>query len=440
MSKTNIMLDFSLLKTNKNFRAIFIARLMSVLGIGMLNVAVPIQIYELTGSSLQVGFAVALDGFGMFVGLMLGGVLADRYDRRKLILFSRFICGVGFVLLALNSYLTAPSVWAVYAISLWDGFFSAIGMTALLASIPHLVGRENVPTAGALSMLIVRIGSVISPALAGVVIVSLGVTWNYGLAAAGTLCTLLSLVFLPSMKPTEKPEDDNPIKSMVGGFRFVFQHKVIRSVVALGTLEAVTISIRVLFPALALSAFGGGAFEVGLMYAAVPVGSTLGALTSGWVRSVNKPGIVMLTTAFLAFMCVALLGLMDHLIPTLIILGMFGYFGSIGSLLQYSIVQGHTPDQMLGRMGSFWTAQDVIGDSAGALGIGVLGKVLAPFTSLLSLGLGCAGVTLLMAASFKSLRTAKLIDPSVMVVSDKTNIDPDVSDTGSTHKLAQSAT
>ncbi|ADZ90630.1 enterobactin transporter EntS [Marinomonas mediterranea] len=414
MSKSNIMLDFSLLKTNKNFRAIFIARLMSVLGIGMLNVAVPIQIYELTGSSLQVGFAVALDGFGMFVGLMLGGVMADRYDRRKLILFSRFICGIGFVLLALNSYLSASSVWAVYAISLWDGFFSAIGMTALLASIPHLVGRENVPTAGALSMLIVRIGSVVSPALAGVVIVSLGVTWNYGLAAAGTLCTLLSLVFLPSMKPTEKPTEDHPIKSMIGGFSFVFHHKVIRSVVALGTLEAVTTSIRVLFPALALTAFGGGAFEVGLMYAAVPVGSTFGALTSGWVRSVNKPGVVMLTTAFLAFMCVASLGLMSHLVPTLLILGMFGYFGSIGSLLQYSIVQGHTPDQMLGRMGSFWTAQDVVGDSAGAMGIGALGKILAPLTSLTTLGLGCASVTVLMAAGFKSLRNARLIDPDVM--------------------------
>jgi len=94
--KSKIMLDFSLLKTNANFRAIFIARLMSVLGIGMLNVAVPVQIYELTGSSLQVGFAVALDGMGMFVGLMLGGVLADRMDRKWLILASRFIlwCGV----------------------------------------------------------------------------------------------------------------------------------------------------------------------------------------------------------------------------------------------------------------------------------------------------------------------------------------------------------
>lgn len=413
MSKSKIMLDFSLLKTNANFRAIFIARLMSVLGIGMLNVAVPVQIYELTGSSLQVGFAVALDGMGMFVGLMLGGVLADRMDRKWLILASRFICGVGFVLLALNAYLSEPSLWAVYAISLWDGFFSAIGLTALMASIPHLVGRENIPTAGALSMLVVRIGSVISPAVAGVVIVSFGVTWNYTLAAIGTLCTLITLVTLPNMKPEKGGPQEHPIKSLLDGFTFVFTHKVIRAVVALGTLEAVTKSIRILFPALAATAFGGGAFEVGLMYSAVPVGSTLGALTSGWIRGLRRPGVVMLITAFLSFLCVASLGVMGHLALMLGALAVFGYLGSIGGLLQYSIVQGHTPDNMLGRIGSFWTAQDVVGDSAGALGIGVIVKVLSPVMGLVSLGLGCAVATLFVGAGVRSLREASWIDTSL---------------------------
>lgn len=413
MSKNNILLDFSLLKTNVNFRAIFIARLMSVLGIGMLNVAVPVQIYELTGSSLQVGYAVALDGIGMFIGLMLGGVLADRMDRKYLILFSRFICGVGFVLLAANAYLSEPSLWAVYAISLWDGFFSAIGMTALMASIPNLVGRENLPTAGALSMLIVRIGSVISPAVAGVIIVAYGVTWNYTLAAIGTLCTLITLVTLPNMKPQQGGPAEHPLKSLFDGFAFVFTHKVIRAVVALGTLEAVTKSIRILFPALAATAFGGGAFEVGLMYAAVPVGSVIGALTSGWVRQLKRPGSVMLITAFLSFICVASLGGVGHLFVMLFALAVFGYLGSIGGLLQYSIVQGHTPDNMLGRIGSFWTAQDVVGDSVGALGIGGIVKVLSPVLGVAVLGLGCAATGILIGLGAKSLREASLIDANL---------------------------
>ncbi|WP_428244365.1 enterobactin transporter EntS [Gynuella sp.] len=412
----SIFLNFSLLKTNPGFRAIFIARLMSVLGIGMLNVAVPVQIHALTGSTLQVGVAVALDGIGMFVGLMLGGVLADRWDRRKLILFSRFICGIGFVGLAVNSFYHEPSVLAVYVVALWDGFFSAIGMTALLASLPHLVGRENIPAAGALSMLIVRIGSVLSPAIAGVVIVAVGVSWNYTLAAIGTLATLLSLVRLPSMKPDVPEQPEHPIRSLIGGFQFVLTHRIVGSVVALGTVEALVSSIRVLFPALAMVAFGGGPFEVGLMYSAVPLGATIGALTSGWVRDASRPGVIMLTTALLMFLTVMLMSTIGYLLLMLIALVLLGYLGSIGSLLQYSMVQGHTPDHMLGRINSFWTAQDVVGDSAGALGIGFLGRVFAPLVTLMSFGLTTFSLGMLMAVGFRSLRRASLNDPAMQEV------------------------
>ena len=111
MAKPSILLDFSLLKNNAHFRAIFCARMLSVFALGMLAVGVPIQIQAMTGSTLQVGVAVTLDGVGIFIGLMLGGILADRLDRRKLILFARGTCGIGFVFLSLNAFSTSPSLW-----------------------------------------------------------------------------------------------------------------------------------------------------------------------------------------------------------------------------------------------------------------------------------------------------------------------------------------
>ena len=84
-----MFVDLGLLRRNRDFRSVFIARTISLLGLGMLSVAVPMQVYALTGDSLQVGLALALEGGGMFAGLLLGGVLADRYDRRKLILLAR---------------------------------------------------------------------------------------------------------------------------------------------------------------------------------------------------------------------------------------------------------------------------------------------------------------------------------------------------------------
>ena len=403
MSRPSIFLDFSLLKQNAHFRAVFVARMMSVLALGILMVAVPVQIHQLTGSSLQVGLAMALDGIGMFVGLMCGGVLADRYDRRRLILLARGLCGIGFLALAANSFIAAPSLTALYLVSLWDGFFGAMGITALMAATPALVGRENLPAAGALSMLIVRFGAVLAPAIGGVLIVSAGVSWNYLLAGVGTLCTLLPLTRLPTLLP-QGGEPEHPLQALREGVQFLWQNKVVGAVVAVGTLQALLSAVRVLFPALAEDGYGGGAFEVGLMYGAVPLGAMLGAFTSGWVGGLRRPGRVMLGAVLGSSLAVSALGLVGHILLALMALAIIGYLGSIASLLQFTLVQSHTPDHLLGRINSLWNAQDVVGDAAGAVGVGALARVVAPLGAAATLGGIAAGLVVLMGLGFGALR------------------------------------
>ncbi|ELA6649884.1 TPA: enterobactin transporter EntS [Vibrio alginolyticus] len=407
-----IMLDFSLLKENPNFRMVFIARMMSILALGMMTVAVPIQIHQMTGSTLQVGMIMALDGIGMFVGLLIGGVLADKYDRRKLILFARTTCGIGFGALALNSLLAESSLVALYVLSVWDGFFGAMGMTALMASLPVIVGRENLPSAAALSMLTVRMGMVLSPAIGGLLISFGDVSWNYLAASVGTLCTLFPLFRLPSMKPShDAPE--NPLLSLYEGVKFLFSNKVVGCVVVFGTLETLATAVRVMFPALALETFTGNAANAGLMYSAIPLGAMVGALTSGWVKQSQRPGMVMIYATMGTFLAIVAMGLAGNYWLFLSILVIYGYLGSVASLIQYSIVQGHTPDHLLGRVSSLWTAQDVTGDSMGAIGLGALGKVMAPAMSIFSFGLGATGVGMLMVILFRPLRRAKLFDPAL---------------------------
>ncbi|EOX4935733.1 enterobactin transporter EntS [Vibrio alginolyticus] len=407
-----IMLDFSLLKENPNFRMVFIARMMSILALGMMTVAVPMQIHQMTGSTLQVGMIMALDGIGMFVGLLIGGFLADKYDRRKLILFARTTCGIGFGALALNSLLAESSLVALYVLSVWDGFFGAMGMTALMASLPVIVGRENLPSAAALSMLTVRMGMVLSPAIGGLLISFGDVSWNYLAASIGTLCTLFPLFRLPSMKPShDAPE--NPLLSLYEGVKFLFSNKVVGCVVVFGTLETLATAVRVMFPALALETFTGNAANAGLMYSAIPLGAMVGALTSGWVKQSQRPGMVMIYATMGTFLAIVAMGLAGNYWLFLGILVIYGYLGSVASLIQYSIVQGHTPDHLLGRVSSLWTAQDVTGDSMGAIGLGALGKVMAPAMSIFSFGLGATGVGMLMVILFRPLRRAKLFDPAL---------------------------
>jgi ENTS family enterobactin (siderophore) exporter len=402
MKKSSHLIDLSLLKTHPDFRAVFVARFLSILALGMLVVAVPVQIQQLTHSSWQVGLSVTLAGGGMFIGLLLGGVLADRYPRKRLILFARSTCGIGFVGLACNALLPAPSLTAIYLLALWDGFFGAIGVTALLAATPALVGRENLMQAGAITMLTVRFGSILSPAVGGLVIASGGVVWNYALAALGTLLTLLPLLRLPALPPPPQPRE-HPLRALAGGFSFLLASPLVGSAALIGALITLASAVRVLYPALAPHWLVAPA-QIGLMYAAVPAGAAIGALTSGQLKTAARPGQLMLITALLAFIALALFSLMPQFWLALLCLVAFGWLSAINSLLQYAMIQSLTPDALLGRVNGLWTAQNVTGDALGAALLGGMGSLLLPQQAATVFGAAAALVAVVMLLTLRGLR------------------------------------
>jgi ENTS family enterobactin (siderophore) exporter len=188
MNRQSRLLNLSLLQTHPAFRAVFIARFISILSLGLLGVAIPVQIQMMTHSTWQVGLSVTLTGCSMFVGLMVGGVLADRYERKRLILLARGPAAWGLsVCASTRCCLSRRSSLSICWVS--GTVFASLGVTALLAATPALVGRENLMQAGAITMLTVRLGSVISPMIGGLLLATGGVAWNYGLAAAGTFIT-----------------------------------------------------------------------------------------------------------------------------------------------------------------------------------------------------------------------------------------------------------
>jgi ENTS family enterobactin (siderophore) exporter len=384
MNRNSLLLNLSLLKTHPAFRAVFLARFISIVSLGLLGVAVPVQIQTLTGSSLQVGLAVTLTGGSMFIGLMMGGVLADRHERRRLILLARSTCGVGFIGLTINAALPEPTLVAIYLLGVWDGFFGAIGVTALLAATPALVGRENLMQAGAITMLTVRLGSVISPMMGGLLLASGGVVWNYGLASVGTFVTLIPLLSLPQLPPPPQARE-NPLLSLLGGLRFLFSHPIIGGIALVGALLTMASAVRVLYPALA-GHWQMSAGQIGLMYAAVPLGAAIGALTSGRIAHHARPGVIMLATGIVSFVSIGLFSLMPVWGLGLACLALFGYLSAISSLLQYTLIQTLTPDGMLGRINGLWTAQNVTGDAIGAAILGGMTVAMTPVAAASSGG------------------------------------------------------
>ncbi|WP_318378649.1 enterobactin transporter EntS [Enterobacter sp.] len=413
MNRQSWLLNMSLLKTHPAYRAVFIARFISILSLGLLGVGVPVQIQAMTGSSALVGLAVTLTGGAMFVGLMIGGVLADRYERKRLILLARGTCGIGFVGLCINAALPEPSLTAIYLLGLWDGFFGALGVTALLAATPALVGRENLMQAGAITMLTVRLGSVISPMIGGLLLASGGVVWNYALAAAGTFITTLTLLRLPQLPPPPQPRE-HPLKSLLAAFQFLLRSPLIGGIALLGGLLTMASAVRVLYPALAMD-WQMSASEIGLLYAAVPLGAAFGALTSGNIAQSVRPGRIMLCATVAAFVAIALFSLMPVWALGVFFLALFGWLSAVSSLLQYTLIQTQTPEAMLGRINGLWTAQNVTGDAIGAALLGSMGALMTPQASASVGGWVLAGVGLVLVmllAEVRRFRNGECVSPS----------------------------
>ena len=405
-----LVMDIGPLRDSKPFRNVFIARTVSVFGIGMLAVALPVQVYAMTGSTVHVGGVAAAEGFALLAGFLWGGVLADRHDRRKLMLRARTAAGIGFVLLAVNAFLPSPSVAALYVLAAWDGLATGVSVTALLAATPSLVAPDKLVAAGALNALTVRLGSMVSPALGGLVVSAFGVGWNYTAAAVGTLGTIALLTGLPSLKPAggEDEPESNPLKAIGDGFRFVASHRVVGSLMLLGLLFMVAGGIPVLMPAFATQSLDGGPTTVGLLFAAPACGAVLASVTSGWAGTFQRPGLALLVASVAGFTSLACLGLARHPALAVAILFVYGFVESVEEILRYGLIQSHTPDSHLGRVNALWAAQETGGGAIGSLGAGGLGRYLAPGAAIVVYGTVSAVLALVLALTLTGLRSATI--------------------------------
>src|SRR5215470_6832423 len=165
-----IAIDVAPLREGKDFRLLFAGRLASMAGNAVATTAASWQVYGLTRSSLAVGMLTLASSAGMLTGLLAGGMLADRHDRRTVMLASRAPLAVIAGLLMVNSLLQHPSLWAVYVLVLLAGALSGLGSPASTAAVPALVGPDRLAAAAALNAVGSQLGQLGGPALAGALI------------------------------------------------------------------------------------------------------------------------------------------------------------------------------------------------------------------------------------------------------------------------------
>lgn len=398
-----LIIDVDPLRTGREFRYLFLARVVSLLGLGLLVVAVPVQVYQVTGSTAHVAAVSTVLGIATFAATFAGGVLADRFDRRTVIALARGTAGVAFAVLAVNAFLPDPQLWVIYAVSVADGIAGGISATALMAVTPSLVPRDKLAAAGALMALTADLGAMIGPALGGVVIAAGGVGSAYVLAAAATAVTTFCITRLPSLPPTGAVEE-SPLESVVSGFRFAVHNRIVGGVLVAGFVAMLLSGWAVLIPAFADEVLGVGPSVVGLLYTAPAVGAVLGSVTSGWTGSVRWSGRVVFVLMAISAAGLIGAGATGMLVVALLGLAAHGFGDSLSDIVRYATVQMHTPDDYRGRIAAVWSAQVTAGASVGAVAAAAVASVVPMSAALVAYGIAGLVVTAILAAALKSLR------------------------------------
>lgn len=407
-----LVVDTAPLRHSREFRYVFAARATSLLAIGFAMVAVPVQVYDLTRSSLHVSLVSLALGLPMFVGTLAGGVIADRMDRRQLILISRSVAALVFAVLAVNAAIPAPQMWVIYVCAVVTGVVNGVSGTALMAATPAIVGREHLAAAGALMGITAQLGAIVGPSVGGLLIAGGGLATNYTITFVATVATTVLLWFIRPLPPGGDGARQHPLRSFVDGVRFVRHNRVVAGLLVIDMFPMVFAMPYALFPQLVAERFGGGAATVGMLYTAPAVGALLAAFTSGWTGRVAHTGRALFASVLLWGVAITGFGFSSGLWLALVLLAAAGFGDSISEILRRALLQHATPDRLQGRVSSLWLAQATVGPSLGNVEAGLAARLFTPGVAVVGGGLVCIAGTVAVALAFPALWRATLAGPS----------------------------
>jgi predicted MFS family arabinose efflux permease len=269
--------------------------------------------------------------------------------------------------------------------------------------IPGLVGLRLVPASNALFQSLFQMGSIVGPALAGLLLAGAGIRAVYWLNVAGFLVSILAVSFISPQPPrgvTTRPG----LRSILDGLRFVRTSQPVQGAYLIDVNAMVFGLPRALFPALAATTFGGGATTVGLLYAAPGAGALLGAVTTGWVGRIRRQGLAVTIAVIVWGAAIAGFGLVPWLWAALPLLAVAGWADVISAVFRNSIIQFSGPDEMRGRLMGVQIAVVSGGPRLGDLEAGAVANAFGDTVSIVSGGLACIAGALLVARALPGFR------------------------------------
>lgn len=379
-------IDLSLLRTNRNYRLLYIGQFVSLLGTMITSVALPYQIYEETKSTLMVGLLSLCQLIPLLVTALLGGALADRHHRRTLLLISEFCLAIGCLLLALNSY-AFSKICILFVVATLMSAINGLHRPALDSITQQLVAKKDFIKVGALLMLKGSISMIAGPALGGILISGIGLTFTYLVDFGSFAISLIALYLISDIPKPLAKTDMSTIASMKQGFAYAFSRQELVGTYVVDFVAMITSMPTALFPAIADA--HGGVKTLGLLYSAPAVGALLLSFVSGWVHQIKRHGLAVAVAAALWGLAIIGFGLASHLYLALFFLCLAGAFDAASGIFRGTIWNQTIPNELRGRLSGIEMISYLSGPKLGDTRAGLVASISSVTFSVVSGGFLC---------------------------------------------------
>jgi MFS family permease len=392
-----------------DFRLYLIGRFIASLGQQMLTVAVDWEIYERTGSALALGLVGLTQMIPMFLCTLPAGHVADNFNRKSIILAMIWLGAISSLGLALVSALQAPVFW-MYLCLFTAGTARTFMWPASAAFLPQIVSRQNFPRAVNWSTSTFHLSSVIGPAAGGALIALTGRPMIvYALNAAAALICFALFLFIRSRHEVLKKEKMS-LASFATGFKFVYSNKIILSTITLDLFAVLLGGATALLPIYAKDILHGGPEGLGLLRAALPIGSLLCAMVLAHIPPIQKAGRTLLWAVIGFGAATIVFGLSKNFWLSWLMLFICGATDNVSIVVRHTLVQMLTPDEKRGRVSAVNSLFIGTSNELGGFESGTVAHFLGPVFSVVSGGIGTILVVLAVGWVWPEIRRYGRLD------------------------------
>jgi MFS family permease len=409
------LIDLRPLRQSRDFRLLFVGQMVNMLGNQLAVVAIPFQVYELTRSSLQVGAVSLAQLVPLVIGALVGGSVADTLGRRAVMIATALAMAASSAALAVNAGFAHPSVVLIYVASGLGAGMGGAYSTACTSLAPSLVAPDRLLAAFATMQVVDQVGMVAGPALSGLLLQVVHLSWVFALDAMTSVVLVLGVAAMATV-PARRQGEGSQGPSIRGGFRAILGDHVLLGAYLIDLNAMVFGAPSALFPALNHSLFGGDPGSLGLLYAAPGAGALLGALTTGWLDRIRRQGIAIVVAVSVWGAAIAAFGFVHALWGALLLLAVAGWVDVLSAVLRTTLLQTHAGEALRGRVASVQMAVVEGGPRLGGFESGALAAATSTEFSIVAGGLAALTGALLVGAALPGFRRYRR--PDAAAVSD----------------------